>query len=370
MRSSKKKVSFFLPNLLVGGAERCTVYLANGLAQRGYHVDMVLMKAEGPNLQCVAEGVRIVDLNTRRAMASILPFARYLRRERPDILLPALEHANVAAFLGRALARIPAPLVANVHTTLSRALAHGVPWRSRALARAIRWCYPRMDAIVTVSRGAAEDLVREAGARPQSVRVIYPILSEGIGEIARKPVGHPWFADGQPPVVLAVGRLRPQKDFATLIRAFALVRRRHAVRLAIFGNGGLRGQLEHLVNDLDLTEVAALPGYVDNIFACMSKAALFVLSSAWEAMPMVLTEALACGCPAVATDCRSGPDEILQGGRYGRLVPVGDVEAMAEAMCRTLSEPRPEFPQETLRPFAADFVLDQYAQMIEETIHG
>ncbi len=142
------------------------------------------------------------------------------------------------------------------------------------------------------------------------------------------------------------------------------------MRLAIFGNGGLRGQLEHLVNDLDLTEVAALPGYVDNIFACMSKAALFVLSSAWEAMPMVLTEALACGCPAVATDCRSGPDEILQGGRYGRLVPVGDVEAMAEAMCRTLSEPRPEFPQETLRPFAADFVLDQYAQMIEETIHG
>ena len=103
-----------------------------------------------------------------------------------------------------------------------------------------------------------------------------------------------------------------------------------------------------------------MPGYVENIFSCMAKAALFTLSSAWEAMPMVITEALACGCPVVATDCRSGPDEILQGGRHGRLVPVGDVEALAEAMGRTLSESRPEFPEEVLRPFAADFVLDQY----------
>ncbi len=366
VRNGKKRVSFFLPNLLVGGAERATVYLANGLAQRGYHVDLVLMKAEGPNLQCVAEPVRIIDLNTRRAMASILPLARYLRREKPDMLLPALEHANVAAFLGRALARVSVPLVANVHTTLSRAMAHGVHLQARGLALAVRWCYPRMDAIATVSCGAAEDLIRAAGARPQCVRVIYPILTEGIGEISRRPVDHPWFAAGQPGVVLGVGRLCPQKDFATLIRAFGLVRRRHAVRLVIFGEGGLRAELERLVNELDLTEVVALPGYAENIFSCMAKAALFALSSAWEAMPMVLTEALACGCPVVATDCRSGPDEILQGGRYGRLVPVGDVEALAEAMCRTLSESRPEFPQEALRPFSADFVLGQYSQMIEE----
>ena len=369
-RNGKKHIAFFLPNLLVGGAERATVYLANGLAQRGHQVDMVLMKAEGPNLQCVAKTVRIVDLNARRAMASILPLARYLRREKPDVLLPALEHANVAAFLGRALARVSLPLVANVHTTLSRALAHGARWRDRALVRAVRWCYPRMDAICTVSRGAAEDLVRMAGAQPQRVRVIYPILTEGIRQIAEGPAGHPWFAAGQPGVVLGVGRLCPQKDFATLIRAFALVRRRHAVRLVVFGNGGLRGELERLVKELDLTEAAVLPGYVENIFSCMAKAALFTLSSAWEAMPMVLTEALACGCPVVAADCRSGPDEILQGGRYGRLVPAGDVEAMAEAMCRTLAEPRIEFPADALRPFSAEFVLDQYAQMIDEVTHA
>jgi glycosyltransferase involved in cell wall biosynthesis len=368
--NGKKRVSFFLPNLQVGGAERCTVYLANGLAQRGYRVDMVLMKADGPNLQGVAEPVRIVDLNTHRAMASIRSLARYLRREKPDVLLPALEHANVAAFFARALARVPVPLVANVHTTVSRALGHGVNFQHRTLALAVRWCYPRMDAIATVSRGAAEDLIRVAGASPQRVRVIYPILTDGIGEIARGPVGHPWFADGQPRAVLGVGRLCPQKDFATLIRAFALVRRRHAVRLVIFGQGDLREELERLVKELDLTEVAVLAGYAENIFSCMAKAALFTLSSAWEAMPMVLTEALACGCPVVATDCRSGPDEILQGGRYGRLAPVGDVEGLAEAMCRTLSEPRPEFPREALRPFSADFVLDQYSQMIEEVSHA
>jgi glycosyltransferase involved in cell wall biosynthesis len=370
VRNGRNKVSFFLPNLLVGGAERATIYLANGLAGRGYHVDMVLMTAEGQNLQYVAEQVRIVDLKARRAMTSVLPLARYLRRERPDILLPALEHANVAAFLGRALARVSVPLVANVHITLSRAMAHNVGFRGQALALAVRWCYPRMDAIATVSSGAAEDLIRAAGVRPQCVRVIYPILTENIGETARKTVGHPWFAAGQPGVVLGVGRLCPQKDFATLIRAFRLVRRRHPVRLVIVGEGGLRKELERFVSELDLADAVALPGYVDNIFSCMANAALFTLSSAWEAMPMVLTEALACGCPVVATDCRSGPAEILQGGRYGRLVPVGDVEALAEAICRTLTEPRPEFPQGALRPFSADFVLDRYSQMIEEVIRG
>jgi len=366
VRNGKKSVSFFLPNLLVGGAERATVYLANGLAQRGYHVDLVLMKAEGPNLQSVAETVRIVDLNARRATASVLPLARYLRRERPDVLLGALEHANVAAFFGRALARVSVPLVANVHSTLSRALKHGVHLRGQTLALAVRCCYPRMDAIAAVSRGAAEDLIRVVGAKPQRVRVIYPILTEGIAELARQPVDHPWFAAGQPRVVLGIGRLCPQKDFATLIRAFGLVRGRHDVRLVIFGQGGLRVELESLVKALDLTEVVAMPGYAGNVFSWMAKAALFALSSVWEAMPMVITEALACGCPVVATNCRSGPDEILHGGRYGRLVPVGDVEAMAEAMCRTLSESRPELPADALRPFSADFVLDQYSQMIEE----
>src|SRR5262249_37227290 len=150
------------------------------------------------------------------------------------------------------------------------------------------------------------------------------------------PLSHPWFAPGSLPVILGVGRLTWQKDFPTLIKAFALVRSRQPARLLILGEGEKRLELETIVKELGLAADVCLPGYVDNPFAYMHRCSAFVLSSASEGLPNSLIEAMACGAPVISTDCASGTAEILENGRYGPLVPVGDVEAMATAISATL----------------------------------
>ena len=240
--------------------------------------------------------------------------------------------------------------------------------RNRILNGMLRRIYRLSDAIVVVSREAADDLVRITRVPPGIVHVIYPILTAGIAELKTAPLDDPWFVPGQPGVLLGVGRLTPQKDFATLIRAFAAVRRQRDLRLVILGEGESRGPLLDLVKELGLTDCVALPGRAKNVFAYMSRCALFVLSSTYEAMPMVLVEALAAGAPVVSTNCMSGPREILYDGQFGRLVPVGDVPALASAIQASLLEPRRPPADEALRPFAGDAVINQYMKLISEIV--
>ncbi len=168
-----------------------------------------------------------------------------------------------------------------------------------------------------------------------------PVVDPGLPERAAAAVDHPWFQAGQPPVFLGIGRLHPQKDFESLIRAFASVRAARPARLMILGEGEERARLEALVASLGLTDDVLLPGFLDNPYRFLSRAGAFVLSSRWEGLPTVLIEALACGAPVVSVDCPSGPDEILQGGRIGRLVPPGSTDAIAAAMLASLDNPGP-----------------------------
>ncbi len=218
-------------------------------------------------------------------------------------------------------------------------------------------------------RGAAEDLIRGTHVSPSLVRTIYnPVITPRLLSLANEPVKHPWFGEGQPPVVLAIGRLTAPKDFPTLLRAAALLRQETDFRLLILGEGEERSHLEEMVTQLGLTREVALPGFVDNPFSYLARASLFVLSSAWEALPTVLIEAMALGVPVVSTDCRSGPTEILQGGQYGRLVPVGHVEAMMDAIRMGLKGPAPAIPSEALEPFTLDAAIDEYEHLIAELL--
>jgi glycosyltransferase involved in cell wall biosynthesis len=229
-----------------------------------------------------------------------------------------------------------------------------------------RWFYPWADAIVTVSQGSAEDLAR-LGLSSDCIKVIYnPVVTPELFEKVTEPVEHPWFEPGSPPVILGVGRLEKQKDFPTLIRAFAQVRQQRPARLMILGEGQERPDLETLVQELGLAENVALPGFVANPYAYMGKAALFVLSSLFEGLPTVLIEAMATETPVVSTDCKSGPAEILANGQYGKLVAVGDVKGMAEAIISTLEAPP---NSEALKLRAAEFSLEkavaQYQQVLQ-----
>jgi glycosyltransferase involved in cell wall biosynthesis len=359
-------IAFFLPSVRAGGAQQVILNLAQGMTERGLPVDLVLATAVGAFLDRLPPAVRLVDLRAGRVGRSLVPLTRYLRRERPRVLVSSMSHANLVALWAAKLARRATPVVATVHTTVSQTNVQRDGLGGRLWPYLVRTFYPWASSVVAVSGGAADDFARASGLPRDRVRVIYnPVITPSVISLARRAPDHPWFAPGQPPVILGVGRLAPAKDFPTLIRAFAEVRRRCPARLIVLGEGEERKALEALVRELGVSDDVALPGYRDDALSYMAGSALFVLSSAWEGLPTVLIEALAAGAPVVSTDCRSGPREILQGGRLGTLVPVGDVPALAAAIAESLQRPGKPFPADALAPFTMEAAVDNYLRLIE-----
>lgn len=341
--------------------------LAGGIVERGRRVDLVLVKAEGPYLADIPPRVRVVDLDARRMRSGLLPLRSYLHRERPEVLLSAQDHGNLIAIAAARSLGLRIRLVAAVHTNVTRNWLRSPRMLDRAVPALSRWLYPRADAVVSVSHGAAADLSRAIGMPPGKIHVIpNPLHLETIGRKAAEPVEHPWFAEGSPPVIVAAGRLSREKNYPMLLRAFREVRERREARLLLLGEGGERGNLERLIVELKLGDDVRMPGFESNPYRYLSRAGLCALSSDHEGLPMILLEALACGCPVVATDCPSGPGEILDGGTYGRLVPVGDAGAMARAILSSLERP-PE--REHLRSRARDYslerIVDRYLELLE-----
>ena len=336
------RVAVFMQDLKGGGAERVMVNLALGLADRGLQVDMVLVRNEGDHLPSLGDRIRIVTLGTRRTIRSITALAGYLRRERPVAIVSALVHVNIAAILAARLARVGTRVVVTEHSNVSNDRANEPrPLVSLAFA-AMPLLYRLADRIVAVSSGVADSLARAARVRRDRVDVIYnPVVSPKLIQLAAEQVEHPWLSPDAPPVILAVGRLTDAKDFPTLLRAFAALRARRAARLVILGEGERRPELETLVQSLGIVDDVWLPGFVRNPYAWMARARVLALSSRWEGLPTVLVEAMACGTPVVATDCPSGPAEILSNGRYGRLVPTGDHERLATALDAAIGETPP-----------------------------
>lgn len=364
-----KNIALFLPSLRGGGAERVMLNLARGFAEQGQEIDLVLAKAEGPYLSQVPSDVRVVDLRASRVLASLPALVCYLKREQPTAILSAMDHANIVALWARKIARVKSRVIVSVHNTLSRSTVNADTSRGRLMPRLIRMFYPWADAIVAVSKGVADDLAKTTGLPRERIRVIYnPVVTPELLEKAREPLAHPWLEPGQPPVILSVGRLTKQKDYPNLIRAFARVRSKRPARLMILGEGEERPKLEALVRELGLEADVSLPGFVDNPYAYMARAAVFVLSSAWEGFGNVLVEAMAVGTPVVATDCPSGPAEILENGKWGRLVPVGAPEMLADAIIAIFNN-RHKYSGSNRRSqiFNLESICEQYLKVLNSS---
>lgn len=286
----------------------------------------------------------------RRVLAYALRLARYLECEQPDIVFANLPHSEFAALFAARM--VSAPYVPSIVPII-----HGVAKPDAGLARQRRLLIPETSHFVTVSQGIAENLSSVCHVPEAMITTINnPAYSSEIARQAQAPADHPWFTDGGPPIILSVGRLVPDKDFFTLLDAFRVVQRsEHPCRLLILGEGKLRRVLEKRVRSLGLAGYVSLPGWVENPYAFMSRATLFVLSSRHEAFGMVLVEALACGCPAVSTNC-PGPSEILEDPDL--LAPVGDPNALAQVMLRALNRPR---GGEVLRAKAARYSIERAA---------
>jgi glycosyltransferase involved in cell wall biosynthesis len=374
MPADRPDVAVYLPTLDGGGAELVMLRLAVGLAEHGRRTDLVLARVRGPYLRDVPAGLRLVDLRARSpvVLTKTLLMARYLRRVRPRAILSALDVVDTA-LVARWMACTPTSVVLTIHTHLSRQFEDKPDWGVAKVRRAlIRLLYPRTDRLVAVSRGVADDAARIAGVAPDRVQVIpNPVVADDVDERARQPVDHPFLRPGEPPVVLAAGRLVRQKDFSTLIEAFALVRAQRRARLIILGDAdprepGVRPALEDLIRARGLSDDVSLPGFVANPQAYMRRADVVALSSIYEGLPTVLIEALAVGTTIVATDCESGPREILDGGRYGTLVPVGDSRALAEALVAALDTPNDASElRARARRYTTEAVMGQYLRVLD-----
>jgi glycosyltransferase involved in cell wall biosynthesis len=364
-----------------GGAERIVIAIANELAKRGVALDLVLKQACGPYMDLVAKDVNIVNLGLyadspassllvkmRQFLAALRSLGRYIRMRKPSVILSACAIENLTAVGARMLCRASCRLVICQHDTMGSMSSKLVKFLAHSL-------YPLSDAVIAVSQGVADDLVRIVPGVQDKVTIVYnPVDLASIESQSYEEPDHPWFDGGNHQVILGVGGLKKVKDFPTLLRAFARIReaRRSSaeplsrqLRLVILGDGTERQSLEALVSELRLTGDVSLPGFVRNPYAYMRRSSVFVLSSVTEGFPVVLLEALACGCPIVSTDCHSGPIEILENGRWGVLVPVGDAEGLAEAIDRTMKSPR---SPEQLISRAAFFSLDKAAEQYHAAV--
>ena len=343
--SAKPHVSFFLPNMKLGGAERAVAILAKSLASEGAQVDLVLVKAEGELLAELSPPIRVIDLASDRMSGSILKLAKYLRAERPQAVCSQMFDTTAFAAAAIRLSGIPVRLSSTIHSTLSvqarESEIYSIRGMKRRLTRIVStWVHQRwVDTIIAVSEGVADDFSQFTAIPRERIKVIYnPVDVDDLTEKARAAVDHPWLAPGmQDPVVVAVGNLKAAKAYDNLIAAFSLVVKNMSARLVIVGEGSEREPLERLVKDLRLKAYVDLVGAKTNPYPYMAACDLFVLSSRREGAPTVLVEALALGKKIVATNCQCGPAEILQNGRYGVLVKEGDINELASAILSSLS---------------------------------
>ena len=352
---NRPDLAIFLATSGHSGVDRIMKNLVPTLASHGTRIDLLQIRNHGPYWDTLPEGVRSIPLGTRSVYTSLPGLVRYLRKSRPHVLLSDKYRVNRVAILARRLAGVPVRLGVRTGTTVSKDLERRGAFDRRFEYSFIRRFYPWADCLITPSQGAAEDLARIAGLPSERITVIpNPVVDGKLLQSAEEAVDHPWFECGDIPVILGVGELSARKDFATLVRAFARLRRARPCRLMILGKGKQREKLLTLADELGVAEDMELLGFRQNPYPYMRRAKEFVLTSVCEGMPTVLIEALALGTPVVSTDCPSGPREILQDDRYGPLVPVGDVEALAEAMAGTLDNPP---PAEFLRGAVEDYTV-------------
>lgn len=357
-----KSLVIFIPTLAAGGTERAGLNLAPAFMKAGFDITLLVQRRTGALAHHIPADIRVVSLDCNRTLACLIPLVRFLQRERPDIFISNMGHSNIISILARPLSRVSTRVITCHHNTLSIESRGRGTWQYRVLPLLCRLFLRRADAIVAVSQGVADDLAAVAGLQREQITVIYnPVVTDDFDRRMHAPVAHRWLNDKTVPVIVAAGRLVESKDFATLLRAFARVLEKRDARLIILGDGPLYDELTSLAERLDISDRVDFPGFQENPLPFIRHAAVFALSSRYEGFGNVLAEALACGTPVVSTNCPSGPSEILDGSRFGMLVPVGDPQAMADAITLMLDIPLPaDLLQRRGREFTAAKAADAY----------
>jgi len=344
------------------GVDRLVQHLVPSMARRGYSVDVLKIREHGPLIEHQPQGVPVIDMKAKHVYSSFPALIRYLKHHRPTVMLTDKDRVNRTAILARALSRVPTRLVLSSGTTISIDLDNRGAFERWMQKRSMKYLYPYAENIIVTSEGVADDMAEYTGLARKRIQVVpCPVVANELFGFQLPRPDHPWFRADAPPVILGVGELGPRKDFVTLVHAFARLRANQNCRLLILGKGHQRDHLLSVANELGVAKDIDLPGFESNPYPFMAHAAMLAMSSRWEGLGFVLIEALALGTPVVSTDCPSGPREILDGGRFGLLVPVGDAERLAHAIADTLRNPLPAaFLQEAARPYEIERSTSAY----------
>lgn len=402
------RIALLFNSFVVGGIARSNLRIADEFLRQGHQVDLLVGTREGELYGEKPEAAREVLLSRSGRWTSALQAARlphaaqagrlrlfqsvrkgsgkqlygesiaaYIQASAPDVIFARTAPLIVSAVLGRSLAESHTPIIGSEHNRLQTNPGKTPPdWRYGMSPQILEPWYRQCDALVTVSEGIRREILANCTLQAETVHTIHnPVVDDSLRTLADFPPPHPWLESPDIPVIVSVGKLNPQKDHGTLLRALAEVVRTRDARLILVGGVRDAGKaqeylagLQQLTADLGLSDRVDFVGHQGNPFAYMRHAALFVLSSRWEGLGNVLIEALACGCPVVSTDCISGPREILADGRYGALVPVGDAPALARAIGDTLDAPLPtEQLRQRAEAFSTAAIARQYLDLLNAT---
>ena len=363
------KICVVTPLFAIAGVPLAQLRFARALAGKGYDVDLVIGHID-PHYQLPqVVGVKVLKLNQPQVRGMLLPLWKYLRTTKPDVVFSAEDHLNVVVLLSAIFSGSRAKISCSSRVTPFDTYSN-VPvtkrWVLKQLMRSVTW---RADALTCVSKDMVGQYHSVFNDPPH--RCVYNIVDDRLSRLKMlEPVEHEWLAQKDIPVLVAAGRLATWKAFDDLISAMKILTENRPARLVILGDGPLRVELHALIHKLGLSEVVCLLGYVENPLKYFARADVFVLSSLVEGLPNVLVEAMLCGCTPVSTDCPTGPRELLQGGKYGYLVPMRDPAAMSAAIERALDSPiSKSLLDEAVRPFAEGAVLKRHFELLGLTGH-
>lgn len=358
------KIVIITPLFALSGVPLAQVRFARALSARGYLVELLIGHIHQEYTFVPPDGLKTTILNCQNVRSMLMPLVRYFQTEKPDVVFSAEDHLNtlvlIAAMIAGSKAKISGSSRVTPFDTYS-SVPFSKRWVLKQFARAVM---SRADALTCVSKEMV-DQYRKVFDSPPHICVYNIVDDKHSRSRMSETVEHAWFVDKEMPVLVAAGRLAPWKGFSDLIEAIALLIDKRQTRLLILGDGPLRDELQELIDMRGLRDTVELVGYVENPLKYFARSDVFVLSSLVEGMPNVLVEAMMCGCTPVSTNCPTGPNELLQNGKYGYLVPMRDPAAMAAAIEQALDNPIPKkLLDEAVEPFEENRVIDRHFEVL------
>jgi glycosyltransferase involved in cell wall biosynthesis len=360
----RMKIGVLMGRYALSGVPLAQTRFARALAASGHQVDLLIGMVNPGNVAPALGDVRVLDFNKPRVASMLVSLVRYFKQQQPDVVFSAGDHLNaivlIAALISGSRAKISCSSRVTPFDTYSNVL-FSKRWILKYVMRVVM---PRADALTCVSKDMVDQYRRVFRNAPHTS--LYNIIDDRRSRLRMgENVDEPWLVEKSGPVLIAAGSLEPWKGFADLIHAMTGIPEASGARLLVLGDGSQKGELQELIEKLHLQHRVKLVGYVDNPLKFFKAADVFVLSSHVEGLPNVLVEAMMCGCTPVATDCPTGPREVLQDGRFGYLVPVGDQAAMAAAIVKAIEHPiRAAELEKAVKPFSESMVLEQHFALL------